>query len=96
MESGLILICEKCGKKLGAAEGSNPAVEFKDQMKEDIAAELGKSVVRAITTSCMKVCPDGKITIAIARTAPAKLEFFTVDPEDLGKVGVSLVDAFKK
>lgn len=94
------MICEKCGKKLGAADGSNPAnpaIEFKNQLKEDIAAELGPGVVRAMTASCMNVCSNGKITVAVSRLEPAaSLEFFTIDPSDLDDVGAALVDAFKK
>lgn len=61
----LVLICEKCGKKM-MTEGSskNPTLELKDSVKRDLVAEGHWGNVRVSTSSCLDICPDGKIAVS--------------------------------
>jgi hypothetical protein len=72
----LILICEKCGKKLGA-----DSREIQGRVKERIREEGLKGRVRAVVTTCMDVCPDGEIAVGIVR--PGGPEFFTARVDEL-------------
>ena len=77
-------ICEKCGKKLGGDE--NIAVGFQKRMKKETSLEMGKQV-RVMISSCLNVCPEGKIAMAIVPvngSGPA--EFFVADPAALDTV----------
>jgi predicted metal-binding protein len=62
----LILICEKCGKKLAAEGEENPSQQLKAVLKEKIRSVDKKGQWRAVVSSCMDVCPKDEITIAIA------------------------------
>ena len=58
---GVLLVCGKCSKKLGA-EGKALRKTLKHAVKE----HLGKGQVRVVKTSCFDVCPKGAVTIASA------------------------------
>jgi ferredoxin len=60
----LILICEKCGRKLMEESKDNPSLVIQKNLKSRIKNKLPGGTVRAITTSCMKICPSSAITIA--------------------------------
>ncbi len=82
-------ICEKCGKKLGGED--NIAVGFQKQMKKETSLEMGKQV-RVMVTSCLNVCPEGKIAMAIIPvngSGPA--EFLVADPASLDAARVDLI-----
>jgi predicted metal-binding protein len=79
----LILICEKCGKKLSKSD-ENPSRTLQGALKEKIKSDGNKGVLRAVITSCMDVCPDGQIAIAISK-ADGDDQFYTLKsdhPED--------------
>lgn len=78
VSEALILICEKCGKKLSKDSDENPSRVLQGALKERIREEGLKGHVRAVVTTCMDVCPDGEIAIGITRPEEKeKGEFFT-------------------
>jgi predicted metal-binding protein len=87
VNSALILICEKCGKKLIDSDDSekNPSRLIQKEMKSLIAEEIGKKEMRALVTTCMNICPKGKIATCLVPTgknadAP---KFYEADLDDL-------------
>jgi len=94
-------VCENCGRKLVAAGGSpNPAIQLQQEMKLEIKERFGKGVVRAVSTSCLDICPQGRVAVGIANAhsdkSTANLEFFTVAPEDLAVAKDELLGRFSK
>ena len=65
-EEALILICEKCGKKMAGNSGENPAREIQAALKEKIKECGLKGKYRAVVTSCMDICPFQEIAIGIS------------------------------
>jgi predicted metal-binding protein len=79
VSEALILVCEKCGKKLVSGDEENPARTLQTSLKEKIKEEHGKGKFRAVITSCMDICPKDEIAIGILRPSHSeKDEFFTV------------------
>ena len=77
----LVIVCEKCGKKLAAGPGApNPSVEMKDWLKKELRARDLSATNRVITSSCLDICPEGKVAVA-----------FTSDRHDL-EAWVEVVD----
>lgn len=70
VNSALILICEKCGKKLSGSDDSekNPSRLIQKEMKGIIADQIGKRELRAVVTTCMNVCPKDKIATCLVPT----------------------------
>lgn len=69
--ANLILICEKCGKKLSPAAGSeNPSVELKNWLKNELFSRNLAGSSRVITSSCLDICPDGKVAVAFTSDRP--------------------------
>jgi predicted metal-binding protein len=66
VSEALILICEKCGKKLSNSD-DNPSRALQSALKEKIKSDGNKGVLRAVITSCMDVCPKDEIAIAISK-----------------------------
>lgn len=59
----LLLICEKCGKKQILEDEENPSIKIQKKLKARIKETLKPGTVRAITTSCMNICPIDAIAI---------------------------------
>jgi predicted metal-binding protein len=65
----LILVCEKCGKKMAGGTDENPARNLQLAMKEHIKTTGKKGELRAVLTSCLDVCPKDEITVAVLATS---------------------------
>jgi predicted metal-binding protein len=86
MNSGLVLVCERCYKERIPEEDPEKAAEIGDfrlrdwlktRLKED--GHWGK--VRAISTSCMDVCARRRVTVVIdPQTDGKSSEAFVIDP----------------
>ncbi len=78
----LILVCSKCGAKaaLGPAD-INPADRIKSDLKLQISQAQKKSQIRSVTSSCLDICPEGRIAIVeITRGPSSHTRALTVDP----------------
>jgi hypothetical protein len=70
IESGLVLVCERCFKERIPEE--DPAIaarigdfHLRNWLKERLKAEGRWGPIRAISTSCMDVCGRGRVTVCI-------------------------------
>lgn len=94
----LILICEKCGKKLtnSSDRDDNPAVILQKMIKEQIRDEYGKGKFRCVITSCLDVCPQGELTVAISPTSQKESDRFFTFEETVNKtVAKEIIDLAK-
>jgi predicted metal-binding protein len=66
VSQAMILICEKCGKKLSSDNEENPSRSLQQSLKEKIKENGDKGVLRALLTSCMDICPKGEIAVGIS------------------------------
>lgn len=64
----LVLVCEKCGKKLGGSE--NPSFAMKDWLKKQLLAKSLWGTTRVVMTSCLDICPEGKVAVAFTSDRP--------------------------
>jgi predicted metal-binding protein len=76
----LILVCEKCGKKLVPEGEENPSKRLQLALKQRIFQTGRKGRLRAVVSSCLDVCPVGEITVAVlaAGEAAEAGRFFTL------------------
>ena len=58
-----LAVCSKCARKVKAMDGDK--TKLRVQLKALIAAKGIKKQVRAVDVSCLDVCPEGKITVAL-------------------------------
>lgn len=81
ISKAMIFVCEKCGKKLTKSDNpdENPARIVQKTMKKMCVERFGKKVVRPMVSSCMDVCPEGRITVGILPQGahPAAATFMT-------------------
>lgn len=98
VSTGLILICDKCGKRMKADFDENPSRELVARLKKGSKDVFAKGQVRAALTSCLDICPDNRISVAIvptgARTEGAR--YFTVKASDLQDTGDKIVKEARK
>ncbi|HEY8314783.1 MAG TPA: hypothetical protein VIG51_11515 [Candidatus Baltobacteraceae bacterium] len=85
MESGLVLVCERCFKERIPQEDPDTAerigdFNLRDWLKGRLKEDGHWKRVRAITTSCMDVCARRMVTVAIASQDGRPAEPFVVDP----------------
>jgi predicted metal-binding protein len=86
----LILVCEKCGKRLDSDADKNPSRQLVSRLKKLAKKRFGKGAVRAVATSCLDICPDDRISVALIefRGATSNTRFFAVsgrDPDETGE-----------
>jgi predicted metal-binding protein len=94
VSDAVILICDKCGKKLESDFDENPSRRLQKEIKSEIKSTIGKERVRAVLTSCLDVCPKNEIAIGISFTKFNSQEshFMTLKPNDPEDDAKNLVD----
>jgi predicted metal-binding protein len=70
MQSGLVLVCERCFKERIPEEDPEIAERIGDfhlrnWLKERLKEDGRWGAIRAISTSCMDVCARGRVTVCI-------------------------------
>lgn len=77
----VIMVCTKCGKQFNKTNQEAPE-KIKSELKSIAKDKLGKKSVRVVTSSCLNICPAGKIAIAVASIKdPGVFKAYKVDPE---------------
>lgn len=86
MNSGLVLVCERCFKERIPEEDPDKAAEIgdfhlRDWLKKRLKEDGHWGKVRAINTSCMDVCARRRVTVVIDPQTDGKdAQTFVVDP----------------
>ena len=85
VSNALVLVCEKCGKRLDSDADKNPSRQLVSRLKKLAKKRFEKGAVRAVATSCMDICPDDQVSVAIItlRGRDKDTRFFTVDVDDV-------------
>lgn len=93
VSTGLILICDKCGKRMKADFAANPSRELVARLGKACKEVFEKGAVRAALTSCLDICPDSRISVAIVPTGghSAAARYFTVKASDLKDASAKIV-----
>jgi predicted metal-binding protein len=70
LQSGLVLVCERCSKERIPEEDPEIAAQIGDfhlrnWLKERLKEDGRWGAIRAISTSCMDVCARGRVTVCI-------------------------------
>ena len=67
----LVIVCEKCGRKLTKSpDAPNPALALKDWLKNEFLSRDLWGESRAVTSSCLDICPEGKVAVAFTGDRP--------------------------
>jgi len=85
LESGLVLVCERCFKERIPEEAPEAAERIGDfNLRDWLKAELKKhgewGPIRVISTSCMDVCALGKVTVCLDPQNGESARIVIVDP----------------
>lgn len=72
VQESMLWICEKCGFKLAGKNDENPSRSLQKLVKKRLSEEGRKRQVRAMVTSCMNICPKGKISACIVHFGNAR------------------------
>ena len=95
VQASLILICEKCAKKL-QVQGTETEVEnltrkMHKSLKSEIEITGKKGIVRALVSSCLDICPEGKIAAAVI-PVNSPSHFYVFDPAQSAKASETLLN----
>jgi hypothetical protein len=93
--TGLILVCEKCGKRSG---DDNPSRELVSRLKKNSRELFDKGEIRAALTSCLDICPENRISVAIVPTGATggATQFFTVKASDIDSTSQKVLKEARK
>ena len=86
LQSGLVLVCERCFKERIPEEAPDVAERLGDfNLREWLKSELKEhgewGPIRVVSTSCMDVCGRGTVTVCLEKSGAAP-EVLVVDPLD--------------
>ncbi len=78
-----VLVCEACGKKIMTASGvsENPAHKLKNELKLELKKLQMNEKYRALQSSCLNLCPENKIGVAVVGTKEASAHFLELAPD---------------
>jgi predicted metal-binding protein len=95
VSKSLVLVCEKCGKRLDSDRDENPSRLLVSRLKKAAKKRYGKGAVRALATSCMDICPDDQVSVAITTLHGPKAgtRFFTLELDDIEAASEQILDA---
>jgi hypothetical protein len=87
LESGLVLVCERCFKERIPEETPEIAEQIGDfNLRDWLKAELKEhgewGPIRVISTTCMDVCAIGKVTVCLDPKNGDAPRIFTVNPTE--------------
>jgi predicted metal-binding protein len=77
----LVLVCEKCGAKLEPE--AKLSLGLKDQVKKKLVTGGQWGPVRVVTSSCLDLCPQGKIAVGFTGDSGRTSEVLPFEPETL-------------
>jgi hypothetical protein len=92
----MVSICEKCGKRAGGS-GRNVSHRLASHFKRQVKREFDKGDIRIVLTTCMDICPDDRVAIAITPNAPGIAPLFlVVDIDDVEAGSEALVATLRR
>jgi predicted metal-binding protein len=92
----MVLICAKCGKRAGGS-GKNVSHRLASHFKRQVKREFSKGDIRIVLTTCMDICPDDRVTVAITPTAAGSAPLFLlVDIDDVEASSEALIGAIRR
>jgi predicted metal-binding protein len=85
VSTALILVCDRCGKRMKADLDKNPSRQLVSRLKHRSRDEFEKGEIRAALTSCLDICPRDRLTVAVVATHGSASQplFFTVKADDI-------------
>ena len=92
----MVSICEKCGKRAGG-DGKNVSHRLASHFKRQVKREFDKGDVRIVLTTCMDICPDDGVAVAITPAARGAMPLFlVVDIDDVEASSEALISAVRR
>jgi predicted metal-binding protein len=92
----MVSICEKCGKRAGGS-GKNVSHRLASHFKRQVKREFAKGDIRIVLTTCMDICPDDRVVVAISPTTPGIApKFLVVDIDDVEASSEALIRAIQR
>lgn len=84
-DSAVVMICNDCGQQFSENKLKEAPARIKNELKDKTKSEMGKSV-KVVMTSCLSVCPENKIAMAVAsKKDPAVFRAYTINPNSSGE-----------
>lgn len=86
-KTGLLLICSQCARDSAvdnfrrAGEGTTASEELRAWLKSRFKAEGLSDELRAVSTSCLGVCPRGRVAVVLENNAGRQGQLLVVDPK---------------
>jgi len=102
LESGLVLVCERCFKERIPEETPDIAARIgdfnlRDWLKAELKARGEWGPIRVISTTCMDVCAIGKVTVCLDPKNGDPACILAVDPiEERANLYDIIIDSMGK
>ena len=98
VSKALVLVCEKCGKRLDSEADENPSRKLVSRLKKTAKKLFDRGEIRAVATSCMDICPEDRVSVAITtlQGPSAGTRFYTVELDDVEETARRILKEVKR
>jgi hypothetical protein len=96
VSQAMVSISEKCGRRAGGS-GKNISHRLASHFKRWVKRHFSKGDIRIVLTTCMDICPDDQVAVAIQPNAPGVgPSFVVVDIDDVEASSESLLGTLQR
>jgi hypothetical protein len=71
-ETDVLFVCQRCSSKLPGGIAADGRTTLRQWFKERLGSVGRGKALRVVETSCLGLCPDGRIAVAIGRELSAE------------------------
>jgi hypothetical protein len=71
-ETDVLLVCQRCSAKLPGGLAADGRTTLRQWFRERLGSVGRGKALRVVETSCLGLCPDGRIAVAIGRELAAE------------------------
>lgn len=71
-ETDVLFVCQRCSSKLPGGLAADGRTSLRQWFKQRLGSVGRQKALRVVETSCLGLCPDGRIAVAIGRELSAE------------------------
>jgi predicted metal-binding protein len=71
-ETDVLFVCLRCSGKVPGGLAEDGRTTLRQWVREKMTAEGRRKALRVVETSCLGLCPDGRIAVAVGRELAAE------------------------
>ena len=96
--AALVLVCQKCGKRLKGAGDGKSGHRLQSRIKKLSKRTFARGEIRVASTSCLNMCPENRISVVIIpiESVVSQPQFFEVNAHDIDEASDAVLKQVRR